>query len=141
MENLGINSKLISEEPVSNESVNDIIRKFQNHSSIIKIKENHQGHCSFSTIEVEDVDSGINSLNTSEAIQQNYIPVKIVKANRDNFSEFIMQNFNENISTARFVDILKSVVVKLVFKKKSRIDKENYRPVSILPVTSKMLKR
>ena len=42
MENLGINSKFISEEPVSNESVNDVIRKFQNHPSIIKIKENNQ---------------------------------------------------------------------------------------------------
>ena len=52
METLGINSKFMSEEPVSNESVNDIIRKFQNHPSIIKIKENHQGHSSFSAVEV-----------------------------------------------------------------------------------------
>ena len=31
VENLNINSKFISEEPVSNEPVNNIIRKFQNH--------------------------------------------------------------------------------------------------------------
>ena len=41
MKNLGINSKFMSEEPVSNESVNGIIRKFQNHPTIIKIKESH----------------------------------------------------------------------------------------------------
>ena len=34
--------------------------------------------------------------------------VKIIKANRDIFSEFIMHNFNKGISTARFADILKS---------------------------------
>ena len=49
-----------------------------------------------------------------------------------------MHNFNEGISTARFTDILESVEVKPVFKKKSRIDRENYRPVSILPVMSEI---
>ena len=51
-----------------------------------------------------------------------------------------MHNFNQRISTGRFPDILKSAEVKLVFKKKSRIDKENYRSVSILRVISKILK-
>ena len=130
----------MSAEPVSNESVNDIIRKFQNHSSIIKIKENHHGHFSFSAVEVEDVDREIDSLDASKAIQQNDIPVKKTKANLF-CSEFIMHNFNEGISTARFLDILKNAEVKPVFKKKSRTDKENYRPVSILPVISKIFER
>ena len=90
----------MSEKPVSNESVNDI-RKFQNHPIIIKIKENHQRHFSFSAVEV-----------------------KMIKANRDIFSGFIMHNFNEGISTVRF-----------------RIDKENYRPISILLVISKIFER
>ena len=56
-------------------------------------------------------------------MQQNDISVKIIKANRDIFLEFIMHNFNEGIiSTARFPGILKSAEVKPVFKKKSRID-------------------
>ena len=45
MKNLGINSKIMFEKPVDKESVNDIIRKFQNHPSTIK-KENHHGHFS-----------------------------------------------------------------------------------------------
>ena len=130
----------MSEEPVSNESVNDI-RKFQNHPSIIKIKENHRGHFSFSAVEVEDVDREIDSLDASKAIPQNDIPKKIIKASCDIFSEFIIHSFNEGVSTARFPDILKSAEVKPVFKKKSRIDKENYRPVSILPVISKIFGR
>ena len=52
-----------------------------------------------------------------------------------------MNNFNEGISTARFSEILKSADVKPVFNKKSRIDKENYRPVRILPVLSKTFER
>ena len=46
----------MSAEPVSNKSVTDIIKKFQNHPSITKIKENHQGYFSFSVVEVKDVD-------------------------------------------------------------------------------------
>ena len=130
----------MSEEPVNNESVNDIIMKFQNHPSIIKIKENHQRHFSFSAVEVEDVDREIDSLDASQAIQQNDIPVKIIKANRDIFYEFIMHNFNEGISSARFPDILKSAEVKWVFKKKSRIDKESYSPVRFYLLSLKILK-
>ena len=60
MESLDINNKFMSEEPVSNESVNYIIRRFQNHPSIIKIKENHQEHFSFPAAEVENIDWEIN---------------------------------------------------------------------------------
>ena len=57
------------------------------------------------------------------------------------FSEFIVHNFNEGISTARFSDIFKSEEVKSIFKKKSRVDKESFRPVSRLPVLSKIFER
>ena len=56
VENLIVNSEFMFEEPASNESVNYIIRKFRNHPSIIKIKENQQEHFSFSAVEVENVD-------------------------------------------------------------------------------------
>ena len=53
-----------------------------------------------------------------------------------------MYDINQGIiSTAKFPDILKSARVKPVFKKKSRSDKENYTPVSILRVISKNFER
>ena len=141
VENLGMNGKFLSEEPLSNKSVTDIIKKFQNHPSIIKIKENYRGHFSFSVVKVEGLDWKIASLDASKDTQQNVIPVKVIKGNCNIFSEFIMRNCNEVISTARFLDILKSAEVKPVFKKNSRIDKENYRPVSILSVICKIFER
>ena len=57
------------------------------------------------------------------------------------FSEFITHNFNKGICFTRFPDILKSAKVKPVFIKKSRIDKENYAPISILPVISNIFER
>ena len=73
------------QEPVSNESITDIVKKVQNHSIMIKIKESDQGHYGFPAVEVEDVDREIDSLDTSNAIQQNDIPVTIIKANRGVF--------------------------------------------------------
>ena len=73
-------------------------------------------------------------LDASKAIQQNNTPIKIIKANHDFFSEFNIHNFKEGISTTRFFHILKRSDVKSTFRKKSRIDKENYQPVSILRV-------
>ena len=70
LENLVINCTFISEEPVSNESVTDIIKEFQNHPSMIKVKENHQGHFSFSAVELEDVNREVDSLDASKAIQK-----------------------------------------------------------------------
>ena len=46
VKNLGINGRFTSEGLVSNKSVTEIIKKFQNRPSIIKTKENHQGHFS-----------------------------------------------------------------------------------------------
>ena len=68
VENFSINSKYISGEPVNNESVTDIIRKFNNHSSMIKIKKNHQGHFSFAAVEVKDVYREIDSFDPPKAI-------------------------------------------------------------------------
>ena len=46
-----------------------------------------------------------------------------------------MNNFNKGISTANFPDILKSIKVKIVFKKSLKMKKESRSKV--FPVTSK----
>ena len=75
-------------ETVSNKSVTDIIKKFQNHPSIVKIKEKHREHSTFSAVEVEDINRKFDSLDASKAIRQNGIPVKAIKASRgDIFSD------------------------------------------------------
>ena len=48
---------------------------------MVKIKENHQGHLSFSAVEVENVEREIGSLDAYKVSQQNYISVKMIKAN------------------------------------------------------------
>ena len=57
------------------------------------------------------------------------------------FSEFFFVNINNSINKSTFSEQLKRADVKPVFKKNSRNNKENYRPVSNLPNISKICDR
>ena len=80
----------------------------------------------------------INNLDTSKVTQQCDIPTKIIKDNKDLFSYFISASFNNAVNKGVFPNELKQADIKPIYKKESRNEKENYRPVSILPDLSKI---
>ena len=57
------------------------------------------------------------------------------------FSIFVSNAFNESVISGKFLFVLKLADVKPVHKKKSRLGKTNYRPVSLLPNISKIFER
>ena len=63
----------------------------------------------------------------------------IIKDNKDLFSYFISASFNNAVNKGVFPD--EHADIKPVYKKESRNEKKNYRPVSILPNLSKILER
>ena len=48
---------------------------------------------------------------------------------------------NLTMECSKFLDNAKNAMVTPLYKKNSNLDKENYRPVSILPVISKIYER
>ena len=52
-----------------------------------------------------------------------------------------LSNFGHRISLNNFPDCLKQANVSPIFKKDDPLDKENYRPVSILPLLSKVYEK
>ena len=80
-------------------------------------------------------------LDVSEVIQESDIPVKIIKANENFFAEAVCFYFNKALENAKFPNCLKLANITPVFKKGARTSKNNYRPVSILPVFSKIFER
>ena len=54
------------------------------------------------------------------------------KRNYDIFSEFLFPNFDDIILTSLFPEQLKYADIKPLFKKDSRNDKINHRPVRII---------
>ena len=65
------------------------------------------------------------------------IPMKQIKDNLDIFSLY----FNDTANTSEFPSAIKLGDVITVFKKIERSIEENYRPVSILPIFSKMFEK
>ena len=81
---------------------------------------------------------GINS-NKSNPIDS--IPAKMIKENSSFFCSLLYNNFNNCISMCTFPSKLKLADVSPLHKKGVRMDKSNYRPVSILPAISKIYER
>ena len=90
---------------------------------------------------MEDICKEIRALDAWEAIQSDDTTTKFIKNNSDIFSRFLQANLNNTIETSTFPEQLKYADVKPVFKKDSQTDKKNYRPISILPIVSKIYER
>ena len=56
-------------------------------------------------------------LDSSKAIQESNIPVKLIKGNIDLFAEIICTYFNESLEKSKFPDCLKLPNVTPVFKR------------------------
>ena len=74
----------------------------------------------------------ISNLNIRKSFQQEDIPTKIIKLNKDLIAKCIAENFNSCIDENEFPCDLKHADIALIHKKTDKSDKSNYRPVSIL---------
>ena len=80
----------------------------------------------------------IRSLSNNKASQETDLPVRVVKENAEYFAEIICSQFIESINSSKFHLPFKLANILPVFKNESRNHKHNYRPVSILPLISKV---
>ena len=56
-------------------------------------------------------------------------------------AETLQQLFNQALITGEFPSNLKNADVTPVFKKNNPLNKENYRPVNVLPIISKVFEK
>ena len=119
------------------------IKKYSKHPRILRIKQYFKNPTAFSFVPVDKdvVAKEVKNLNNKKAAPQDDIPVNILKLNNDIFSLYLSQIFNESIEAANFPNKLEYTDITRVYKKNNRHEKENYRPVSIMSVTSKILER
>ena len=83
----------------------------------------------------------LQKLKSKKACQGSDILAKIIKENINIITDFIYNNFNNSMFSSYFQSNLKNADITTVFKKNNRENVENYRPVSILPVLSKVYER
>ena len=126
-----------------NDPILRVIHKYEQHPSIIKIKEmvGNDAHFTFSYVDNRTIMHEIYSLKTSKTNPQNSIPANIMKENCDLFSKKIHIDFLQAIVGGIFTTKMKNADVSPVFKKGGHLNKSNYRPVSILPSDSKIFEK
>ena len=76
-----------------------------------------------------------------KACQKDDIPTKVIKMNNDIFAGFKTKDFSNCVDKGVFPEEVKHADVIPIHKKQDKSDKDNYRPVSILPNISKIYKR
>ena len=127
-----------------NTTVKNIIKQYENHSSIINIK-NHIDSPStrfdIPTAKIEDINKIIKNINPKKATGPDKIPPKIVRLSANIVDSHLTNIINNDLSNNSFSNEAKVATVHPVYKKKSRDKIENYRPVSILSCFSKVYEK
>ena len=95
------------------------IMKYKNYPSILRINDKMEADSSFNfhAISDEDMEKQLFYTNISKSFQVNNIPLKILKENRNIFSDMLSNDFNNSICKAKFPDNLKYADITAAFKK------------------------
>ena len=140
------NSRYSNGEPLvsnTNDATLKAILKYRNHLKIIAIRSKCKDKGNFNFIEVDQkqIEKEILKLDVNKASQSSDIPIKVLKENRDIFSNFLCNSFNNSIKLSTFPEIIKHADITPLYKKGKNDIKGNYRPVSILPNLSKIFEK
>ena len=121
------------------------IMKYRNHPSINTIiqycRAQRFSSFYFTAVDKNAVRKEIRKLSNKKAAQDTDIPVKILKGNEEFFAEQIYLQFNEGMFVSKYPSNFKFANITPAFKQGSRNLKDNYRPISILLVVSKIFEK
>ena len=120
------------------------MKKVESHPSILAIKNNVEVNAtfSFSKVTTKDMLSKIKQLNPRKSGTFINIPTSLLKKVKDVDAEPLAKIWNtEIISNKKFPTRLKLADITPLFKKLENVNKKNYRPVSLLPLVSKIFER
>ena len=123
--------------------IDTMVSKYENHPSILKIKEyvNITGKFSFIKTTTHEIQNQILTLDPKKASVENDIPTKVLIETNEISSTYLTNIYHKSIENKIFPDTLKQADVIPTHKKEERTKKENYRPISLLPTISKLYER
>ena len=112
-----------------------------------KIKEHVNGkvpadiHFKIPLRKLTDLKSSINSSNATKATGLDGLTPKIIELSVDIISPSLLEIINMSLLTGNFPDSLKLAKLHPIYKGGTKSDPANYRPISILPVVSKLIEK
>jgi hypothetical protein len=93
------------------------------------------------TLTEHDVLNELKKLNPSKAPGPDALPTKVLKDCAQELSPSITQLFNDSLSHSKVPNAWKTANVTPIHKKGDKHTASNYRPISLLPIISKVLER
>ena len=121
------------------------INEFENHISIKMIHEKYpeilRESFKFQLVSYNEVKKEIENLYTKKSSTCGSIPATILKQCVNAYLPHLTNSINYSIQHSSFPQELKLSNVIPVYKKLNPLQKENYRPVSLLPHISKVFER
>ena len=123
--------------------VKQIIKKCENHPSIVEIKKNINIVEKFTIKEamVSDINTLLKSVNTKKATVPDNILPKLVKISANAIDSHLYNIINKGLQNSSFPDAARVASVRPIHKKKCRNTIENYRPGLILNTFSEIYER
>ena len=91
-----------------------------------------------SLLEVKNILLKLKSKSSSRIDE---IPSSVLKSTPDNILQALAHSFNLSLSCGEYISAFKIAKVVPVFKKGNPTEVSNYRPISLLPVMSKVLEK
>ena len=125
-------------------NLESIIDTFQNHENVQRIKLanfHSKSSLKFNSVSELDVKKEILNLSSKKATRKGDIPAKILKSSINTCLSEMKILINNCLKEGVFPDDLKLADITPIFKKEDSLNKENYRPISILSHLSKVFGR
>ena len=125
------------------ENIDNIIKKYKEHPSILKIEGNVkvQTKFNFSDITSNEIEIEIRKLDPKKATMENDIPTKVLKGSFDIVSNYLSDIYNNSKNAHTYPPSLKVAHVTPIHKANEKTLMKNYRPISLIPIISKIYER
>ena len=123
--------------------IDKITKHFDDHISVCKIKEAYseilrEDNFSFKMVSMDEVKKEVLKLNSKKSSTYVAIPSSILKQTIEVHLKDLTNTINNSLKESTFADKSKQSEVIPVYKKLDHSQRENYRPVSLLPHISKV---
>ena len=136
----------ITDEGILSHNIPEILKRYENHPSIVNITENVQieDKFVFKDVTSSQIKHEIVRTNPKKSCTGNDIPAKILIDNSDILSEYLANIYNNSKNNQNYPISMKIADVIPVYKpneENDKVFKKNYRPVSLIPIVSKVFER
>jgi len=129
----------------NNGTIDDITRPYDRHPSVSCIKEKikigENKNFIFRFVSEREVAEVLNKLSIKKAAGYDELPAKFIKSIRKLLIKPLTLLVNRSIMENEFPKAMKKSNITPLYKKKDKLNKDNYRSVNLLPVLSKILEK